>query len=253
VNDATGMPQTAVVIGGTSEIARAVLRDLIARRLRRIVLVGRDVEAMEVAAKELGALGAEEVGVERSDVTEVTGHADLARRCVERLGTIDLVLVAAGVLGDAAHDGRDAEAAAAVLTATGTGPAAVMVAFAEVLRHQGQGTIAVLSSVAGVRVRKANFVYGAAKAALDGFAQGLADSLEGTGVRVVIVRPGWVATKMTAGLSPGPMATTPEAVAGDVVSGLEKGKAVVWSPAALGLVFPILRLLPRALWRKMPG
>ena len=134
-----------------------------------------------------------------------------------------------------------------------TGPAAVLAAFAVVLRQQGHGRIIVLSSVAGVRVRRANYLYGASKAGLDAFAQGLAEALRDSGASLMIVRPGWVATRMTHGRDPAPFATTPEAVAEDVITGMERSSAVVWSPGSLRPVFAVLRLLPGALWRRLPG
>jgi decaprenylphospho-beta-D-erythro-pentofuranosid-2-ulose 2-reductase len=253
MNDALGMPQSVVVLGGSSEIARAVLRILAASRLRHVVLAGRDEVALAGAAKELEALGTERVETATLDVTDVGAVGVFARDVAQRRHHLDLVLVAAGVLGDQAADEHDPEAAARVLTTNFVGPAAAMLAFADVMRVQGAGRIVVLSSVAGVRVRRANFVYGSSKAGLDGFAQGLAESLRGSGAGLMIVRPGWVATRMTAGREPGPMATTPDAVAADVVRGLERGSAVVWSPAPLRIVFGLLRNLPVALWRRMPG
>ena len=118
---------------------------------------------------------------------------------------------------------------------------------------QGHGTIVVLSSVAGERVRKSNYVYGASKAGLDGFAQGLGDALQGTGARVMVVRPGFVHTKMTAGRKPAPFSTTPDAVADAVVRGLEKGAETIWAPPALRFVMSGMRHLPRPLWRKVKG
>jgi len=253
MNDAMGMPQTAVVLGGSSEIARAVLRILATHRLQHVMLAGRDQVALAGAAKELEALGVDKVETTAFDVTDAAGHGAFAELAARQLGHVDLVLVATGVLGDQATDEHDPAAAAAVLTTNMVGPAAAMIAFADLLRAQGTGRMVVLSSVAGVRVRRANFVYGASKEGLDGFAQGLAESLRGSGASLMIVRPGWVATRMTAGREPGPMATTPDAVATDVVRGLERGAATVWSPAALKLVFGVLKLLPAALWRRLPG
>jgi decaprenylphospho-beta-D-erythro-pentofuranosid-2-ulose 2-reductase len=253
MNDGTGMPQTAVVIGGTSDIGRSILKALVARRLRRVVLAGRDDKGLQSVADELLALGATSVETVFCDVTDPTAHSALARQAAERLGQIDLVLMTAATLGDQARDENDPAGAARVLDTNFTGPAAALLAFAAVLRAQGHGRMVVLSSVAGVRVRRANFVYGSSKAGLDGFAGGLADALRGSGASLMIVRPGWVATRMTAGLDPGPLATTADAVATDVVAGLGKGAAVVWSPAPLRFVFALLRLLPGALWRRMPG
>jgi decaprenylphospho-beta-D-erythro-pentofuranosid-2-ulose 2-reductase len=248
-----GMPQTAVVVGGTSDIARSVLRVLVARRLRRIVLAGRDEVGLAAAAQELLALGATEVDTVTFDVTDVARAGAVVRDISTRLGQVDLVLVAAGVLGDQASDEVDPEATARVVTTNYTGPAAVMSGFARVLRNQGHGRLVVLSSVAGVRVRRANYVYGASKAGLDAFSQGMAEALRGSGASLMIVRPGWVSTRMTIGRDPAPFATTPDAVAADIVAGLERSAPVVWSPSPLRLVFAVLRLLPGALWRRMPG
>jgi decaprenylphospho-beta-D-erythro-pentofuranosid-2-ulose 2-reductase len=120
------------------------------------------------------------------------------------------------------------------------------------LRRQGHGTLIVLSSVAAERPRASNAIYGAAKSGLDALAQGLGDGLAGTGVRVLVVRPGFVRTRMTAGLRPAPLATTPEAVAEAALRGLDRGSDTVWVPAGLRYVFAVLRHLPRAVYRRLP-
>ncbi|MBW0105084.1 SDR family NAD(P)-dependent oxidoreductase, partial [Pseudonocardia sp. KRD291] len=120
-------------------------------------------------------------------------------------------------------------------------------------RAQGEGTLVVYSSVAGVRVRRANYVYGSAKAGLDGFASGLADALHGTGVRLLLVRPGFVIGRMTEGMSPAPLSSTPEQVADATVAALRRGRGGdVWVPGTLRALFAVLRLLPRPVWRRMP-
>ena len=128
-----------------------------------------------------------------------------------------------------------------------------MAAAAAQLTRQGHGRIVVLSSVAGYRVRRSNYVYGSAKAGLDGFALGLGESLRGTGVSVHIVRPGFVRTKMTTGRPPVPFTVGPDRVAADTVRGLRSAKTVIWSPGVLKWVVGPLRLLPQALWRRLPG
>jgi decaprenylphospho-beta-D-erythro-pentofuranosid-2-ulose 2-reductase len=253
VIDATGMPQSVVVIGGSSDIARETLRLLAPRRLRAVLLAGRDVAALQEVADELHALGVASTHVLRLDVTEVDQFEAFASTAADQLGEIDLVLMAAGNLGTAVLDELDATTVASILTANFAGPAAATMALASVMRAQGAGRIVVLSSVAGVRVRKANFVYGSAKAGLDGFALGLSDALEGSGVEVTVVRPGFVHTKMTEGLPPPPFAIDAVAVAQAIVRGLETGAAVVWTPALLRPIFGVFRLLPRALWRRVPG
>lgn len=247
------MPQTAVVIGGGSDIALATLRLLAKRRLHRVVLLGRYEATLGEAAEQLRGAGVAEVQTAVFDVNDVARAAEIADQTVTMLGTIDLVVVAAGFLGDASLEVVDPEIVARTIGTNFTGPAAVMTAFAQRLIAQGYGRIVVLSSVAGVRVRRSNFIYGSAKAGLDGFAQGLDDALAKSGLSVMIVRPGFVYSKMTVGLKAAPMATTPEAVAQEIVRGLETGASVVWAPSSLRWVFAVLVHLPRVLWRLIPG
>jgi len=120
------------------------------------------------------------------------------------------------------------------------------------LRRQGSGTLVVFSSVAGVRVRRANYMYGSTKAGLDGFASGLADALAGTGARLLLVRPGFVIGRMTAGMAPAPFPSTVDQVADAVVTGLQESRRVVWAPPVLRLVFAVARLVPQRVWRRLP-
>jgi decaprenylphospho-beta-D-erythro-pentofuranosid-2-ulose 2-reductase len=120
------------------------------------------------------------------------------------------------------------------------------------LKEQGHGTLVVLSSVAGERARRSNFIYGSSKAGIDAFAQGLGHALAGTGASVLIVRPGFVPTKMTAGMKPAPLATTPEAVAAATASALAQGKEIVWVPAGLRWLSSVFRHLPTGVVRRFP-
>lgn len=253
MNDVTGMPQTAVVIGGGSEISRSILRALASRRLTSVLLAGKGAASLEAAAAELAALGVPKIEVATVDVTATGTLEAFADEALVTLGSIDLVLVTAGVLGTAELTELDAPSVASMAAANFTGPAAAITAFARVLCAQGHGRIVVLSSVAGYRVRAANFVYGAAKAGLDGFSLGLCDALAGSGVEVMVVRPGFVRTKMTEGRKPAPFSVDATEVADAVVKGLETGAAVVWVPGILRYVFGLLRLAPRAVWRRLPG
>lgn len=121
------------------------------------------------------------------------------------------------------------------------------------LEAQGHGALVVFSSVSGQRARGDNGIYAATKAALDAFAEGLRHRLHGSGVTVIAVRPGFVHTKMTDGLSPAPFATTAARVADDVIAGIAAGRAVVWSPAVLRWVFALLKHLPDPVWRRVSG
>jgi len=132
-----------------------------------------------------------------------------------------------------------------------TGHVTTVLAAAGRMPVQGHGIIVILSSVAAVRPRKANFVYGATKAGLDDFGRGLADALHGSGVRVVLVRPGFVTRRMTAGMPAAPLATTPGAVGTAVAKAVANGDSTIWVPPALGVLATALRLIPRPLWRQL--
>jgi decaprenylphospho-beta-D-erythro-pentofuranosid-2-ulose 2-reductase len=251
VNDALGSPQSVLLLGGSSEIGLAITRRLVARRAKTVVLAGRDTEALKPAADELAGLGAKKTAVVAFDALDTGSHDAFVDKVFSEHGDFDLVLIAFGVLGDQDEAERDTDAALAVLRTNFVGAASVALPVARRLRAQGHGTLLVLSSVAGERARRANFVYGSSKAGLDAFCQGLGDSLVGSGARVVVVRPGFVHTKMTAGRAPAPLATTPDAVADAVVRGLEKGAETIWAPPVLRFVMSGMRHLPRPLWRRI--
>lgn len=251
MNDALGDPQSVLVLGGTSEIAQAITRRLVGRRARRVVLAVRRPDAVAAFVAELEANGAA-VEVVAFDGDDTASHQSVLGAVFDR-GDIDVTLLAFGVLGDQAAFDHDPQLAVATVHTNMTGAVSCGLVVADRLRRQGHGVLVVLSSVAGERVRSANFVYGATKAGLDGFAQGLGDSLVGTGARVLVVRPGFVRTKMTAGMREVPFTTDADAVADAVMSGLAKGRHTVWSPPVLRYVFAVLRHLPRPLWRRMPG
>jgi len=251
--DAIGRPQSLLVLGGASEIAQAIVTKLVPARCRTVILAGRDGPRLLAAAEHAAAAGADTVETVDFDATDIEHHRQVIDRTFDQFGDIDVVVVAAGVLGDQSVDEHDPVAAASVLTTNFTGLATAMLAVADRLRHQGHGRLVVLSSVAGERARKANFIYGSSKAGLDAFAQGLGDSLAGSGVGVTIVRPGFVVGRMTEGMDPAPFSTTPAAVADAVVRGIETNAATVYTPPLLRWVFLVMKHLPRAVWRRMPG
>ena len=250
MRDATGAVQSVLVLGGTSEIGLATARRLARDRARRVVLAARDPGRAEASAEPLRELGAE-VECVAFDAADLASHPGFVDDVFERFGDIDLVLVAWGVLGDQERLARDHDAAVEAAQVNYTGVVSVSVPLAERLRRQGHGTIVYLSSVAGERARASNFVYGSTKAGMDAFAQGLGDSLDGSGVRVMVVRPGFVRTKMTEGLDPAPLSTDADAVAESIAAGLRTGAHTVWSPAPLRLVMSALRHLPRPLFRRL--
>jgi decaprenylphospho-beta-D-erythro-pentofuranosid-2-ulose 2-reductase len=253
VRNSLGAVQSLLVLGGASDIGAAIAERLVPGGCRRIVLAGRRPEAMEAVAADLRAAGAQ-VAVTAWDATDVGGHADALKAAWDALpggGDVDCVVLAAGVLGDQEHMEADPAAAAEVVAANYTGPVSTLLHVAQALKEQGHGSIVVLSSVAGERVRRSNFVYGSTKAGLDGFCQGLGDSLAGTGVGVLVVRPGFVHSRMTEGKEAPPLATTPGAVADAVAGALASGREVVWVPGTFRYVMAAFRHLPRPVWRKL--
>jgi decaprenylphospho-beta-D-erythro-pentofuranosid-2-ulose 2-reductase len=252
VKDALGDVQTVLVLGATSEIAQAIVRRLVARRTRTVVLACRRPSDADEFAAELYGLGATMVETVAFDADETQGHAPLIADVSDRHGDLDVVLMAFGVLGDQAAFDADPTLAVAAARTNYVGAVSVGLATAACLRRQGHGTLVVLSSVAGERVRKANFVYGSTKAGLDGFAQGLGDALAPSGATVLVVRPGFVRTKMTVGLPTPPLSTTPDAVAAAVTRAIATGKQIVWVPPLLRVLFAVFRHLPRAVWRRLP-
>ena len=251
MNDGLGWPQSVLVLGGASDIALATVRRLVAARARTVVLAGRRPEALEDAAADLRGLGAERVEAVPFDADDTASHGAFADDVFTRFGDIDVVLVAFGVLGRQDECEGDPQAAVDLLRTNFVGAASVGLHLTRHLRRQGHGTLVVLSSVAGERARRSNFVYGSSKAGLDAFFQGLGDSLVGSGVKVLIVRPGFVHTKMTAGLPNVPLSTTPEKVADVIVRALETGAEEVWAPPALRYVMAGVRHLPRPVFRRL--
>ncbi|MBM3675529.1 MAG: decaprenylphospho-beta-D-erythro-pentofuranosid-2-ulose 2-reductase [Actinobacteria bacterium] len=252
MNDALGSPQSVLCLGGGSEIALATVRKLVGARCRTVVLAGRDPGALTTPAKELRDLGATTVETVAFDALEVASHDAFVADVFSSHGDFDLVLLAFGVLGDQDLAETDGAEARRIVATNFIGAVSVLVPVVQALRKQGHGTIVVLSSVAGERARKSNFVYGSSKAGLDAYCQGLGDSLVGTGVRVMIVRPGFVHTKMTEGMAAAPLSTTPEVVADAIVTGLGRGSEIVWAPAPLRFVMSALRHVPRAMFRRLP-
>ncbi|WP_405999006.1 decaprenylphospho-beta-D-erythro-pentofuranosid-2-ulose 2-reductase [Streptomyces sp. NBC_00829] len=249
MKDAFGTPQSLLVLGGTSEIGLATARLLIARRTRTVWLAGRDTPALEEAATDLRALGAD-VRTVPFDALDRAAHAEVLGKVFTE-GDIDMVLLAFGVLGDQANDEADPPAAVRVAQTNYTGAVSAGLVCAAALQNQGHGSLVVLSSVAGERARRSNFIYGSSKAGLDAFAQGLGDAMDGTGVHVMVVRPGFVRTKMTAGLPDAPLATTPDAVAAAIEQGLRRRSETVWVPGTLRVVMSALRHVPRPLFRRL--
>jgi decaprenylphospho-beta-D-erythro-pentofuranosid-2-ulose 2-reductase len=242
-------PQTIVLLGGTSEIGRAIVDELLTPATRTLVLACRHPDT---AQPERFAGDGLTVDVVAFDAADTASHESFVRELAARHGDLDVVIVAFGVLGSQDEFDDDPQAAAEAVHVNYTGAVSSTLAVAGQMRRQGHGHIVVLSSVAGERGRASNFVYGSSKAGLDAFAQGLGDRLAGTGVRMTVVRPGFVHSKMTRGMKSAPLAATPRQVAEATVKGIKAGKHTVWAPPALRYLFIGLRHTPRAIFRRLP-
>lgn len=249
MKDGLGRPQSMLVLGGGSDIAVATVRLFAAHGLRRVVLAAREPDLLKSQAESLTPRV--DVQLLAFDATEFDTHPRFVRDAFDRLGEVDLVLLTFGVLPDQAAAERDPQLALEAARVNYLGAISVLLPIAERLRAQGHGDIAVLSSVAGERGRRSNYIYGSTKAGLDVFCQGLGDELAGSGVHLMIVRPGFVRSKMTHGLSAAPLATDPASVARAIVDGVAHGTDVVWVPSTLRAVMAGLRHLPRRIFRRL--
>ncbi|MCF8530966.1 MAG: decaprenylphospho-beta-D-erythro-pentofuranosid-2-ulose 2-reductase [Candidatus Nanopelagicales bacterium] len=250
--DALGEPQSVLVLGGTSEIALATIKEMPRHRLRRVLLAGRPSPALDAAVKELQELNIAGVESVEFDAKNTDSHGAIIDAVFD-VSDVDLVILAFGVLGDQLNAEADPSHAVEIATVNYTGAVSAGLHVARRLKNQGHGALVVLSSVAGDRARRSNYVYGSTKAGLDAFAQGLDAALAGTGAHVLIVRPGFVRTKMTTHLPEAPMTTNPEDVAAIIVSALRKGKSTVYAPGPLRFVMAGLKILPKQVFRKLPS
>jgi len=239
-----------LLLGGRSEMGVRVAQRLAPGRT--VILAAR--RSGELAAESAAVLeaGAAAVHTVEFDADDTAGHPALLEKIAAEHGPLGVVVLAFGILGDQARAEQDPAHAIAVVHTDYVAQLSVLTTVANLLRAQGSGRIVVFSSVAGARVRRANYVYGSAKAGLDGFASGLADALHGSGVRLLLVRPGFVIGRMTEGMDPAPLSSTPDQVADAVVRGLRRRSEVLWVPWALQPMFFAMRLLPRFVWRRMP-
>ncbi|NRI64724.1 SDR family NAD(P)-dependent oxidoreductase [Rhodococcus sp. MS16] len=242
--------ETVLLLGGRSEIGLEIAVRLAPGR--RIVLAARRSSDLEQQRTMLTNAGALAVTAVEFDADATDTHADFLAQVARAHGRIDVAVLAFGILGDQARAETDAAHAVAIVHTDYVAQVSILTLLADLMKRQGRGKIAVFSSVAGVRVRRANYVYGSAKAGLDGFASGLGDALHGSGIQLLLVRPGFVIGSMTEGMKPAPMSSTPAQVADAVVRGLQSGATRVWVPRILQPVFFMMRLLPQSIWRRMP-
>jgi decaprenylphospho-beta-D-erythro-pentofuranosid-2-ulose 2-reductase len=247
MTDAVGRFGRVLVLGGGSEIGLALVENLLRSGRLEVVLAARpetviDTAALESAGAAVERLDFDALATEEHEQALAPAFAD---------HDVDLVVLAFGLLGEQRRSERDAASAALVAATTFTGAVSALTVAANRLRGQGHGTIVVLSSVAAQVPRRSNYVYGAAKAGLDAFARGLQLAAPEWGIRVLVVRPGFVRTKMTRGLRPAPFAVDPARAASEIVSALRRGDEVVWVPRILRVAMWVVGRLPREALRRL--
>ncbi|TPG33502.1 SDR family NAD(P)-dependent oxidoreductase [Mycolicibacterium hodleri] len=256
------MKDTGVVVifGGRSEIGVELATRLAAGAT--VVLAARDAQRLMDERAAVMAAGAAAVHVREFDADALASHTPLVESIVAEFGPIGTAVVSFGILGDQSRAEADPAHAAAIVHTDYTAQVSLLTVLVTTMRKAAgraerrgkgnRGTIVVFSSVAGARPRRANYVYGSAKSGLDAFSRGLADALHGTGVRLLLVRPGFVIGRMTEGMSPAPLSSTPPQVADAVARALAKGRDEIWVPRSLGALAFGLRMLPRSVWRRLP-
>lgn len=253
MKNGVGVAQNIVLFGGTSDIGQAILRRVVKPGVARVVLVSRDLDKAESASSSLADRFPEvDFHHIRFDAADASSMNDVVSAITEEIGDIDVAIVAQGLLNEGAdyysHPAGLIEMANVNFTATMT----LLYSLAQHMKSQGYGKIVLLSSVAGERVRKGNPAYGATKAGIDGFALALDHELERSGASILVVRPGFVSTKMTQGMKKAPFSTDAESVAVIVEKAITANKKVVWAPGILRWLFLVLKNVPLPIWRRLP-
>lgn len=237
-----------VILGAASAMAEAYAR-LLAAEGARFVLVGRRADRLAAIAADLTARGAVETHIHEADLADAQGAMGRFEAMIAPLGGLDELFLAYGALGDQEKANADPDAALASLAVNFTSAAAWLQAAAP--RMARGGAIVVIGSVAGDRGRQSNYVYGAAKAGLAAFCDGLRHRLAPEGVSVTLVKPGFVDSPMTAHLKKGgPLWATPAQVAADMRRAAAKGQAVIYTPWFWAFVMMIIRAVPRPIFHK---
>ncbi|TDT34127.1 decaprenylphospho-beta-D-erythro-pentofuranosid-2-ulose 2-reductase [Naumannella halotolerans] len=248
--DAVGNPKNLLLLGGTSDIALAIARRYAETSKPKVIIAARPGARRDAAVAEVEGYGLTTQVIDFDAAVE--GSAESAVRDAFTAGDVDVAVVAYGVLGDNENDWTDPLAARRLAEINYASAVEVGVLLSNAMKAQGHGRIVALSSAAGERARRSNFVYGSSKAGFDAFYTGLTYALADYGIKVLVVRPGFVKSKMTKGLKPAPLATTPDAVADQVVDAVRAGKEQIWSPKLFQLVMLVLKLVPRPIFRKLP-
>lgn len=250
--DAVGKPQTLLLLGGTSEIGLAICAEFLERGPMRVILAALpDDPGRDDAVAQMKSAGASRVDVIDFDALDTESHPKVVDQAFAD-GDVDVAIVAFGLDADAEELWQNQRKAVRVVEVNYTAAVSVGVLLGEKMKAQGYGRIIAMSSVAGERVRRSNFVYGSSKAGLDGFYLGLGEALREYGVRVLVIRPGQVRTRFSAHVDEAPLTVDKDYIGKLAVSASDKGKELVWAPGTFRYVMMALRHVPRPIFRKLP-
>jgi decaprenylphospho-beta-D-erythro-pentofuranosid-2-ulose 2-reductase len=250
VRTQAALPQKIAVFGATSAIAQAWMR-LLAPSGASFFIVGRNAGHLESVAQDLATRGAGVVYTEVADLDRNAAHPAMLERAVASLSGLDCALIAHGTLGDQNAGEADFSSATAILETNFLSAASLVTWLANYFAAQYHGTIAVISSVAGDRGRKSNYIYGSAKAGLNAFLDGVRNRVDREGVQVLTIRPGFVATPMTAHLPRGPLFVTPDAVAHDILNAIKSRRDVLYTPWFWRWIMAVIRAVPEWKFKQM--
>lgn len=242
--------QRILIVGATSAIAEACAR-LYATRGARLHLLARDAERLALIGRDLEVRGAAAVSSGLCDFAQPFDAEALLADARDALGGLDVVLLAHGVLPSQQVCEQDVRRLREAFEINTLSTLVLLTHLANMLQAQGQGTIAVIGSVAGDRGRQSNYVYGATKAALEVFLAGLRNRLAKHGVQVVTLKPGFVDTPMTAAFKKGLLWATPDTIAAGIARAIERQRDVVYLPWFWRPVMGIIRAIPERVFKRL--
>ena len=243
------VPKRILVLGATSGIAEACCR-LWAERGDSLFLVARNPERLSAVAADMQTRGAAYVDSAVANLDDTRAHPELLAHAINSLAGLDIALVALGVLGDQAQAERNFAHAAEILHTNFTAPVSLLTWLGNYCAQRHSGTLAVLSSVAGDRGRKSNYVYGSSKTGLSAFLGGLRNRIDREGVRVMTIKPGPVRTAMTEGMKGSEKFADVEAVAASIVKAIDTGRDVVYVPGKWRIIMAVVRAIPERIFKK---
>ena len=243
--------KSLLILGATSGIARAYV-DLVASRFEKIVLVARNSEKLSELASHVSTISAADVDTITADLADSISHAELVETVIAKSGSIDCALISYGVLTDQNRCAEDVDYAMQQFHLNGTSTLALSSRIARQMAKQGGGTLAVIGSVAGDRGRRSNYVYGAAKSAVESFLAGLRSDMQKHNVHVLTIKPGFVDTPMTSNIKKGALWASSDKVAADIDTAITKKKNILYTPWLWRYIMFVIKSIPEFIFKKLP-